>query len=211
MPAARLRGRPPTAVTGVAACQGGKAEPGTVASVTAHAPLEGLCYTAMAAACGHEGGLLSIAADPAGQHCRGGDDLRLLERGGPPRGAVHLPEDGVCRRAWAGPPRHQGYTQDDQPPFVWHRCAADVSRWCRDCQECQHDKVTKLLATATLAIPVPEKRFSHLHVDLVGLLPTSPDGFKYMFTIIDCSTRWLEPVPVKNMEATTAADALVAG
>jgi hypothetical protein len=34
--------RPPTAVTGVAACQGGKAEPGTVASVTAHAPLEGL-------------------------------------------------------------------------------------------------------------------------------------------------------------------------
>ncbi len=38
--------RPPTAVTGVAACQGGKAEPGTVASVTAHAPLEGLCYMA---------------------------------------------------------------------------------------------------------------------------------------------------------------------
>jgi hypothetical protein len=95
--------------------------------------------------------------------------------------------------------------------FVWHRCAADVSQWCRDCQECQHDKVTKQLATATLAIPVPEKRFSHLHVDLVGPLPTSPDGFKYMFTIIDCSTRWLEPVPVKNMEATTAADALVAG
>jgi hypothetical protein len=52
--------------------------------------------------------------------------------------------------------------------FVWHRCAADVSRWCRDCQECQHDKVTKQLATATLAIPVPEKRFSHLHVDLSG-------------------------------------------
>ena len=42
--------RPPTAVIGVAACQGGKAEPGTVASVTAHAPLEGLCFTAMAAA-----------------------------------------------------------------------------------------------------------------------------------------------------------------
>jgi hypothetical protein len=31
-----------------------------------------------------------------------------------------------------------------------------------------------------------------------------------MFTIIDRSTRWLEPVPVKNMEATTAADMLVA-
>jgi transposase InsO family protein len=61
------------------------------------------------------------------------------------------------------------------------------------------------------AIPVPQKRFSHLHVDLVGPLPTSPDGFKYIFTIIDRSTRWLEAFPVKNMEATTAADALVAG
>jgi hypothetical protein len=39
--------RPPTAVTGVTPCQGGKAEPGTVASVTAHAPLEGLCYAEM--------------------------------------------------------------------------------------------------------------------------------------------------------------------
>ncbi len=97
--------------------------------------------------------------------------------------------------------------------FVWHGCTADVSRWCGDCQECQRGKVTKQPMAAMLAIPVPEKRFSLLHVDLVGPLPTSPDGFKYMFTIIDRSTctRWLEPVPVKNMEATTAADALVAG
>ncbi len=38
---------------------------------------------------------------------------------------------------------------------------------------------------------------------------TSPEGFKYIFTVIDRSTRWLEAVPVKNLEATTAADALV--
>jgi transposase InsO family protein len=86
-----------------------------------------------------------------------------------------------------------------------------VSWWCRDCQECQRGKVTRQLAAATQAIPVPEKRFSHLHVDLMGPLPTSPEGFKYIFTIIDCSTRRLEAVPVKNMEATLAADALVAG
>jgi transposase InsO family protein len=48
-------------------------------------------------------------------------------------------------------------------------------------------------------------------MDLVGPLPTSPECFKYIFTIIDDSTRWLEAVPVKNMEATMAADALVTG
>ncbi len=46
---------------------------------------------------------------------------------------------------------------------------------------------------------------------LVGLLPTSAEGFKYLFTIIDRSTRWVEAIPVKNMEAATIADALVAG
>jgi hypothetical protein len=37
------------------------------------------------------------------------------------------------------------------------------------------------------------------------------EGFKYLFTIIDRSTRWLEAIPVKNMGAATIADALVAG
>jgi hypothetical protein len=60
-------------------------------------------------------------------------------------------------------------------------------------------------------IPVPHRRFSHLHVDLVVPLPTSPDGFKYIFTVTDRSTRWLEAIPVKNLEATMAADALVEG
>ncbi len=48
-------------------------------------------------------------------------------------------------------------------------------------------------------------------MDLVGPLSTSPDGFKYIFTVIDRSTRWLEIIPVKNLKATTAADALVEG
>jgi hypothetical protein len=61
------------------------------------------------------------------------------------------------------------------------------------------------------SIPVPEQRFTHLHVYLVGPLPTSAEGFKYLFTIIDWSTRWVEAIPVKNMEMATIADALVAG
>jgi hypothetical protein len=71
--------------------------------------------------------------------------------------------------------------------------------------------VTRRPAAATQSIPVPERRFTHLHVDLVGPLPTSVEGFKYLFTIIDQSSRWVEAIPVKNMKAATIADALVAG
>ncbi len=48
-------------------------------------------------------------------------------------------------------------------------------------------------------------------MDFLGPLPVSKEGYRYLFTVIDCSTRWLETLPVKDLEAATAADALVAG
>ncbi|MFO0004092.1 MAG: hypothetical protein ACK559_23470, partial [bacterium] len=45
-------------------------------------------------------------------------------------------------------------------------------------------------------IPIPERRFTHVHVDLVGPLPTSAEGFKYLFTMVDRSSRWLEATPL---------------
>jgi hypothetical protein len=55
----------------------------------------------------------------------------------------------------------------------WHTCLREGATW--------HP------AAATQSIPVPQRRFTHLHVDLVGLLPNSVEGFKYLFTIIDWS------------------------
>jgi hypothetical protein len=58
-------------------------------------------------------------------------------------------------------------------------------------------------------IGVPLLRFSHLHIDLVGPLPTSAAGYTHLFTIIDRSTRWCEAVPLRS---TTADDcALISG
>jgi transposase InsO family protein len=92
---------------------------------------------------------------------------------------------------------------------VWPKMAADIADWCRDCQKCIRGKVTTQPPAALEAIPVPRTRFSHIHVDLVGPLPVSAEGYTYLFTTIDRSTRWLEAVPIKNIEARTCADALV--
>jgi len=59
------------------------------------------------------------------------------------------------------------------------------------------------------AIPVPARKFSHVHVDLVGPLPASSEGHVYLLTIIDRSTKWFEAVPLKNMEASTCVDAFI--
>jgi transposase InsO family protein len=64
---------------------------------------------------------------------------------------------------------------------------------------------------AVAPIPVPARRFSHIHVDLVGPLPRSADGYSYLFTAVDRSTRWLEAIPLKDMSTASCADALIGG
>jgi cleavage and polyadenylation specificity factor subunit 1 len=91
--------------------------------------------------------------------------------------------------------------------YVWRGLASDIRLWCRDCQACQRAKITQQPPSPIQPIAVPTQRFTHLHIDLVGPLPASRDGLKYLLTMVDRSTRWLEAVPLKDMEATTVADA----
>jgi hypothetical protein len=53
---------------------------------------------------------------------------------------------------------------------------------CRDCQQCQRGKVHKQPAASLHTIPVPARKFFHIHVDLVGPLPASSDSQVYLLT-----------------------------
>ncbi len=48
-----------------------------------------------------------------------------------------------------------------------------------------------------------------MHVDLVGPLPTSAEGFKYLFTMVDKSSRWLAATSLQTMVAEDRVDALI--
>ena len=52
------------------------------------------------------------------------------------------------------------------------------------------------------------RRFSHIHVEVVGPLPTS-NGCRYLFTVIDRSTRWPEAIPMKYETAASCASGLL--
>ncbi len=74
--------------------------------------------------------------------------------------------------------------------FIWPGLASQVAAWCRDCQSCQRGKVTSQPSSPPGHIANPAQRFSHLHIDLVGPLPTSQDGYTHLFTVVERSTRW---------------------
>jgi hypothetical protein len=84
---------------------------------------------------------------------------------------------------------------------VWRGMSSDVLAWCKDCQLCASGKASPQDKAPVQPIPIPERRFKHVHVDLVGLLPMSADGYRYLFTMVDSSSRWLEATHQKYMAA----------
>ena len=92
--------------------------------------------------------------------------------------------------------------------FVWPGLSTEVASWAKTCLRCQQNKVQKHVHTPVEKIPVPGIRFSHVHLDLVGPLPNS-QGFTYLLTMIDRTSRWPEVVPLSSITAVVCAQALL--
>ena len=58
---------------------------------------------------------------------------------------------------------------------------------------------------------IPAVKFSQVHMDIVGPLPASHEGYtQHLLTMIDRSTRWLEAVLLRQMTMEAVVDAFVA-
>ncbi|KAM7313394.1 Transposon Tf2-9 polyprotein [Ixodes scapularis] len=87
---------------------------------------------------------------------------------------------------------------------------ADVRCWARTCVQCQRVKNTRHTITPHSPFRPPDSRFAHVHIDLVGPLPSSR-GARYLLTCVDRFTRWPEAFPVPDMTAKTVATAFIDG
>ena len=57
---------------------------------------------------------------------------------------------------------------------------------------------------------LPDARFDHVHIDLVGPLP-SAQGFTHLLTCVDCFTRWPEAISIPNTRTETVVQAFLSG
>ena len=94
--------------------------------------------------------------------------------------------------------------------YYWPDMGKDVSEMVRQCPDCNAVKVTPAIRPPQNHIPVTEHRFKDLQVDVVGPLPPSR-GKKYLLTILDRTTRWIEAIPMPEATAENCCDAFIDG
>ncbi|CAL9705054.1 unnamed protein product [Knipowitschia caucasica] len=92
--------------------------------------------------------------------------------------------------------------------FVWRGLKRDVRAWVDSCVACQRAKVHRHTKAPLEPFVVPERRFDHVNIDLVGPLPPSR-GFTYLLTMVDRTTRWPEAVPLASITAADVARAFI--
>ena len=77
--------------------------------------------------------------------------------------------------------------------YFWPYIYRDVQRFCATCPECQ--KTGRKLKHEKVALkPIPTVRvpFKKIGIDIVGPLPRSENGNRFILTIVDFSTRYPE-------------------
>lgn len=92
--------------------------------------------------------------------------------------------------------------------FVWTGINKQVGIWAKQCLQCQASKVHRHTNAPLQTFDVPQRRFDHINIDLVGPLPAS-NGFKYLLTIVDRYTRWPEAIPITDATTETCARAFI--
>ena len=92
--------------------------------------------------------------------------------------------------------------------FYWPGCTKDVKDWCRACDLCvsrERPTRTPRAPLRTYNVGAPLERVA---LDVLGPLPDSDRGNKYILIIGDYFSKWTEAYAIPNQEATTVARVL---
>ena len=93
--------------------------------------------------------------------------------------------------------------------FYWPGCSEAVSDWCKSCIKCATRKTTVPKPRAGLQTIRAGYPMQIVCVDIMGPLPETERGSKYVLVVADYYTKWVEVYGIPNQEATTVAVKLV--
>ena len=93
--------------------------------------------------------------------------------------------------------------------FYWPTVYKDAADYCKACPECQKTTVRRPPRAPLIPLPIIEEPFSRIAMDIVGPLPRSRSGKRYILVICDYATRYPEAVALKSIDAECIAEELI--
>ena len=93
--------------------------------------------------------------------------------------------------------------------FYWPTLYRDVAEYCRSCGACQKTSHRRPPKAPLVPLPIIDELFSRIAMDIVGPLPRSRSGNKYVLVLCDYATRYPEAIPLKSIDASHVAEELV--
>ena len=85
--------------------------------------------------------------------------------------------------------------------FWWPYMKSDIQIIIGSCEVCRRNNTIDPKIRNALQLFPASRVFEVVHIDLVGPFPESPKGYKYLLTICDRLSRYIQIVPLKNMLA----------
>ena len=117
---------------------------------------------------------------------------------------------GQCHeRPWAGHPGKERTLSIVKTLYYWPTIEKDVGSFVAGCSSCQQRKTPAGLKVPLEPPYFPTRPFEQISMDIVGPLPRSGRGNKYLLTMIDNFTRYAEGITLKEPTAKETARALV--
>ena len=93
--------------------------------------------------------------------------------------------------------------------YYWPGYERDTAIWVKECQQCQQRNPPQLVQQASLESIVSTYPFEKLSWDIMGPLPQTSSGNKYIVVVTDLFSKWVEAFPMKFTDTETLASLLV--
>ena len=93
--------------------------------------------------------------------------------------------------------------------FYWRTLYKDTADYCRTCAECQKTSNRKGRPAPLISLPIIEEPFQRIAMDIVGPLPRSRSGKRYVLVVCDYATQYPEAIALPSIDAKHIAEELV--
>ena len=93
--------------------------------------------------------------------------------------------------------------------FYWPTIHRDIAEFCRTCESCQKCSGRKGIRAPLIPLPIISQPFERIAMDIVGPLPRSRQGNRFVLVVCDYATRYPEAVAMKHIDAENVASELI--